>query len=348
MTNAKSTKKALLMSAVSLFLCFAMLRGTTYAWFTDSVTSSGNKIVSGSLKVDLELLDKDTNEWNSIKENQDPLFSYEKWEPGFTDVKVLKVENEGSLALKWKAVFMAEEELSELANVIDVYVLPYGVLPEELAALTVGYPTSRSLTGYQRVGTLAEFVETISATTYGSLKAEESAYLGIALKMQENAGNDYQKMELGEFDIRIVATQEMDENDSFGNDYDSEALFPELQLPGGITVDVPTDANGKVTAETMISKDTDTVSAIVPAGVQLENGVKKLTLTVEEMTTTGTNITLGENEKMRSLDVHIAGVSKSNTVAITVKIPAAMTKGLNLGLLDCRRIFYLRATKAAP
>jgi predicted ribosomally synthesized peptide with SipW-like signal peptide len=32
-----------------------MLVGTTFAWFTDSVTSAGNKIMSGSLKVVLEV-----------------------------------------------------------------------------------------------------------------------------------------------------------------------------------------------------------------------------------------------------------------------------------------------------
>ncbi|MBR6546106.1 MAG: SipW-dependent-type signal peptide-containing protein, partial [Clostridia bacterium] len=66
MTN-KTTKRALLSSVLALALCFTMLLGTTFAWFTDSVTSSGNKISSGTLKIDLELLEKDGT-WNSIKE----------------------------------------------------------------------------------------------------------------------------------------------------------------------------------------------------------------------------------------------------------------------------------------
>ena len=52
MTN-KTTKRALLISVVALILCFAMLMGTTYAWFTDSVTSVGNKIEAGTLDVQL-------------------------------------------------------------------------------------------------------------------------------------------------------------------------------------------------------------------------------------------------------------------------------------------------------
>ena len=40
MTNKKNTKKALLSSVLSLVLCMSMLVGTTFAWFTDSVTSN--------------------------------------------------------------------------------------------------------------------------------------------------------------------------------------------------------------------------------------------------------------------------------------------------------------------
>ena len=122
MNNKKSTKRALTSSILSLVLCIAMLIGSTFAWFTDNVTSANNKIQSGSLKVDLELLDKDSNTWISLKENKDPILSYENWEPGYTDVKILKVENEGTLALKWVAKFVSTFKLSDLANVIDVYV----------------------------------------------------------------------------------------------------------------------------------------------------------------------------------------------------------------------------------
>ena len=50
------TKHSLLMSAIALLLCFSMLIGTTFAWFTDTVTSSGNIIKSGTLDVTLSYL----------------------------------------------------------------------------------------------------------------------------------------------------------------------------------------------------------------------------------------------------------------------------------------------------
>ena len=219
MTNKKNTKRALLSSVLALVLCASMFVGTTFAWFTDSVTSGANKIISGNLDVDLELLDANGN-WNSISESNAPVFNYEKWEPGYTDVKILKIVNNGSLALKWKAQFVSSEELSELADVIDVYVCPSD------SVLT--YPESREdlAPNYIRVGTVAEFVNTIEETTYGFLAAEKSAYLGIALKMQESAGNDYMLKQLGAFDIRIVATQATAEVDGFNDQYDADAEYP--------------------------------------------------------------------------------------------------------------------------
>ena len=48
MTNKANTKRALLMSIIAMVLCFTMLLGTTFAWFTDEATSKGNKIVAGT------------------------------------------------------------------------------------------------------------------------------------------------------------------------------------------------------------------------------------------------------------------------------------------------------------
>ena len=208
------TKKALLTSVLSLILSFAMLIGTTFAWFTDSASSMGNKIQAGNLKIDLELLDKEAG-WKSIKDSKEPIFNYSNWEPGYTDVKILKVENEGSLDLKWMAKFVGEDELSILANVIDVYVKP--------SETELTYPADRNLEGYTLVGTVADFVNTIEETTNGVLMADEKAYLGIALKMQESAGNDYQELDLGVFDIQIIATQLNSEKDSFDENYDKDA-----------------------------------------------------------------------------------------------------------------------------
>lgn len=52
----KNTNRALLSSVVALILCCSMLVGSTFAWFTDEVTSGVSKIQAGNL--DIELVDK--------------------------------------------------------------------------------------------------------------------------------------------------------------------------------------------------------------------------------------------------------------------------------------------------
>ncbi len=52
MTKHKSPKRAWLMSVISMLMCCAMLIGTTFAWFTDTVTSGKNIIKAGNLDVE--------------------------------------------------------------------------------------------------------------------------------------------------------------------------------------------------------------------------------------------------------------------------------------------------------
>ena len=47
--SKKTLRRALITSVVSLVLCFAMLLGATYAWFTDTASTGVNTIASGNL-----------------------------------------------------------------------------------------------------------------------------------------------------------------------------------------------------------------------------------------------------------------------------------------------------------
>ena len=66
MTSSKSTKRALITSALAILMCVAMLIGTTFAWFTDTASTGVNKIQAGNLKVDLEMSTDGTN-WESAE-----------------------------------------------------------------------------------------------------------------------------------------------------------------------------------------------------------------------------------------------------------------------------------------
>ena len=108
----RGTKKSLIASGISLAVSVALLVGSTFAWFTDSVTNKGNKIQAGSLDVALwqkneTLSDAQKAEglpseldYTNISASEVPVFGYENWEPAYSDGAVLQVRNNGTLALK--------------------------------------------------------------------------------------------------------------------------------------------------------------------------------------------------------------------------------------------------------
>jgi len=220
MTTKKGTKRALLLSLLSLITCVTMLVGSTFAWFTDSVTSAGNIIKSGTLKVEMEW--KEATDATAVyaDASEGPIFNNEKWEPGYVEAKNVKISNVGSLALQYNLNIAAEGEVSELADVIDVYFADGEYLLEERADLS-------ELT---LVGTLSDILDGMPANMTGDLEAEDSATVTIALMMQEDAGNAYQDLAIGsEFSVVLMATQDNVEFDSFDQDYD-DIVIPEMDV----------------------------------------------------------------------------------------------------------------------
>ena len=105
MENNKSTKRALLTSALALLMCVAMLIGATFAWFTDTASTGINKIQAGNLDVKLLYKKGDMEAFKEATEETKLFDDAIQWEPGHTEVVYLKVKNAGSLALKYKANF---------------------------------------------------------------------------------------------------------------------------------------------------------------------------------------------------------------------------------------------------
>ena len=224
MSNIKNTKRALISSVLSLFLCFAMLLGTTFAWFTDTVSSEGNVIQTGKLKVAFEWADGATDPANTTwtDASEGAIFDYANWEPGYTEARHLKVTNVGTLALNYQMRIVANGVVSDLANVIDVYYFA------EDKALTRG-----DLANAEYLGTLTEVLGTkkhISNKIHGSLEAGAPSDIHtIVLMMNKDAGNEYQNMDLGcTFSVELIASQMTAEKDSFDDQYDAPAPNPSI------------------------------------------------------------------------------------------------------------------------
>ena len=209
MESSKSTKRALISSALAILMCVAMLIGTTFAWFTDTASTGVNKIQAGNLDVDIidlqgHSLDGKTLKWQKASgaENEDVL-----WEPGCTYyLTPFQIQNKGSLALKYKVVINGVSGDSKLLEALE-----FGFY-----YFSVGFGEERSLDELIEGGKLDNVAEYPGLCT---------APIYIVAHMKEEAGNEYQGLTIDDIGITVYATQDTYENDSFGNTYDENADY---------------------------------------------------------------------------------------------------------------------------
>lgn len=228
MTTKKSTKRALLSSVLATVLCAAMLIGTTFAWFTDSVISGKNRIVAGNLDVDLIMDKLDGEGYVSIADGEGDIFQEADvaqnsnatlWEPGKTQIVYLGVQNKGSLALKYNILLQVTD--GGLIGSLEYAVID-GIKAADLTAANwTELKAAASSTGDIAAGSMI-------AAPNGCLdeivngQANETDYFALAVHMKEEAGNQYQAKDIT-IDLTVVATQATAESDSFDNQYDKEA-----------------------------------------------------------------------------------------------------------------------------
>lgn len=217
MKNTNFSKRSLVVSVLALFICFAMLLGTTFAWFTDTATSTNNVIKTGTFELAVSWAEgtEDPDNANWANADTGAIFNHDKWEPGYVDVKHIKIENKGNLALKYMVKIVANGEVTDLSDVIDVYYSDPAVQVTDRASLGT------------KLGTLTEVLAGMETTAAGKLLEGETDTITLALKMQESAGNEYINKSIGtDFSVIFLATQVAHEEDGLGtNDYDNDASY---------------------------------------------------------------------------------------------------------------------------
>ncbi len=255
MTKSKTTKRALLLSVISMLLCLTMLVGSTFAWFTDSVTSGKNKIVAGNLDVELEYkpatVDPTTGEvtygeWTAVGENTNLFMPTEGanatlWEPGHTEVVYLRVRNAGTLALKYQlsvSIYgnsegtLPEREYTNVDN-NKVRLSQHLVFNQINGATTVTNRSDLWLTGTAEAnakGNPAGLGKVDVLMPVGKGTSEQE--LTLAVYMPTSVGNVANQLTSDReangaptifLGLNLVATQVEHEKDSFGDDYDKNA-----------------------------------------------------------------------------------------------------------------------------
>ena len=285
MTKTKTTKRALLSAILALVMTVSMLVGTTFAWFTDSVTSAGNKIVAGNLDVELHLYDG--SKYVDISDATQPIFgadglaaaadgSSTLWEPGKTQVAYLAIKNDGSLALKYKVALTVTNITKNLNDVVT-----YTITPDAKGDAPL---TAWDGTNAKKVVAGEQLVSGTDVDAYVEMQPGDVHYFALSVHMDELAGNDYMDGEIS-FDLTVLATQLDSESDSFGNDYDAGLdIFNtgiEKVLADGTTV-IYADDGESIKLQSL----PENVGAeyAVPAGVTHLGGALAGNTTIEELT----------------------------------------------------------------
>ena len=299
MTNRKSTKKALLMSALSLLLCFSMLVGTTFAWFTDEVKSGTNQIIAGNL--DVEVYHGDASLKQSITEKNVLFDEIKLWEPGVVAYENITVVNEGNLALKYQMFVNFDNENTlnglGLSKVLRVAVVPDGIdkdatREEVLAAAGEGVLLSE-------LTEKGELLEHGASKAYGIViwwePSEHDNFWNVnngdKVSDYTDEASNYLHINLG---IKLVATQLNAESDSFGPDYDEDAWHREMKVYSA--QDLQAAINNGEKNIVLMDNITLTESIVIPAApttYSLRNATPAVVIDLNDKTIAG----IGRNDE---------------------------------------------------
>ncbi|MBS6159732.1 MAG: hypothetical protein KIC52_00530 [Firmicutes bacterium] len=201
----RETKKALIVSGISLALCFVFMSGVTFAWFTDSVFNKGNNITAGVLTVDLLMDEKKDGNYVSIVDNGKSIFSDKKdengysWEPGKTEMVFLAVRNNGQLDLTYEIDL---DITGELANSLEYALIP-NIKKVDCTATT--WDEIKQLSGVKS-GAAGSDITFGENQTIVAGETQPMSYFALAIHMRENASNDVQGKSAN-INLAVNATQ---------------------------------------------------------------------------------------------------------------------------------------------
>lgn len=206
--------RSLVSSSLAMLICLSMLVGTTFAWFTDTASTSVNDIQAGILQVDivdpegasivdagLEFVSLDGKRGTEIL-----------WEPGATYfTTAFRIRSTGTLALRFQLLLTGLNANNKLLEALE-----FSVVDSQGNAIA-----------------LDSFVGILDPNT------PMTDLMYIKAHMKEDAGNEYQGLSLSGVGITAIAGQRGYEYDSSNNTYDANAPLTGTSSAVDFTTDAP-------------------------------------------------------------------------------------------------------------
>ena len=260
MKRSSTTKKALFISTCALLFSMLMMAGSTFAWFTDSVSSGTNTITTG--KLDVQLLHTNQHVTTAKEVGQNTLLFMDEdgesidWEPGAVVYENFTVKNTGDLALNYRLALDLNNAntiagtTKSLTDVLNGKVVKGGVkaadVSDDALQNAEGFVsvTDGQISIPEQVNDLAKQKllqkgsEGASGKTYGVIvywqpdPKKDYEYNLSNYPDKDAAGKPIDKTSDGKAELSIDlgvslgATQAPEESDSNGSDYDREATYP--------------------------------------------------------------------------------------------------------------------------
>ena len=365
MANKNLNKRALIVSVMVILVCFTMLIGTTFAWFTDSVESGSNVITAGNLDLEVKYT-LDGENWEDLDGAKD-LFQNDLWEPGHTEVVALKVTNAGSLALKYSAnMGILNETVGKtedgkdivLSDILKVSTLTQAANDVGEIALYLAFAGENGL-GYENT---SSFKDGKVIRENQELHAGDSHYVIIKVDMPETVGNeanhDGVNVPTIEFAIDVLASQLNYEEDSFGPDYDKETVLPTVvynitDLQNAVdnaTGKAVIELGGDITGDLVVTQKPNVEITIEGKGFDYKGVIlvdgksatyKTAALTIKDLNFNADSISAdacirlgnGTNATRYTCNVTVSGCTFDVTGAVAVKSYTGGDK--NLTIVDC-------------
>ena len=338
-------QKSLFMSVVSLLLCVSMLVGSTFAWFTDSVSSGSNVITSGNLDLEVQYT-LDGENWKDLNGAKD-LFQKGLWEPGHTEVVALKVSNVGSLALKYVASMkIFQETVGKTKDGKDIVlsdILTVSTLTQQAnafgdIALMLAYMGENKV-GYE---TTSNFKAANVLGQEKELLPGDAHYVFIKVDMAETVGNeanhDGVHIPTIDFGINVLASQFAYENDSFGNQYDAGATFDDLANTSILATETKTLEEGASSVGFNLVHNGMTIAKVTVPASALADPTQPVTVTFDGIDPSQAAI-VDENTKAYAFDISVTNLKEELaddqliTVVVTAPNALAAMKAYHNGIL---------------
>lgn len=332
MVSVKTTRRALFTSILALLVCVSMLVGTSFAWFTDSVTSGVNKIIAGNLDVDAQYTTDGTS-FASI-EGVGNIFQAPAggttglWEPGHVEVAYVKVANLGTLALKYQIAIDPFNEVGG-TNVNGAAFLLSNVLKFAMVDYTGIYATRDAALAAAEAAPAANLsgLLGLASQTPISLAPGDNKTVALIIYMPETVGNEA-NYKTGtpapeiDFAISVVAGQDTVEFDSFDEQYDANAEFG---AASSVSASATADATGAVTLSAATTPAGSNITTVELTNLAADDAV---VLDVTTKDTAATAYSVGAANGAATIDLALTVNGTATTDGFTAKVETYVATGL--------------------